>query len=138
MRMGLSQGVIPSKKSFCGRTTDSTGRQKSAARCRNRSQRWLLKKARGEVLQVASPGLPFVIGARRFVENVLNVRFGERIVQALETCAHALRLHGTHAEPQQMHTLCECRRVGKHSVIVLIRIKLAIAQDEHPAGATEA
>jgi hypothetical protein len=30
----LSQGAIPSKKSFGGRTTDSTGRQKSAARCR--------------------------------------------------------------------------------------------------------
>jgi hypothetical protein len=41
----------------------------------DRSPVVLLEEARHEVLQVASPCLPFVIGARRLIEDVLNARF---------------------------------------------------------------
>src|ERR1700722_11709733 len=84
----------------------------------NRSPAVLLKEARREVLQVASPRLPFVVGAGRLIEDVLNFRFAERGVQALETRAHALRFRRPNPEPQQVHTLRERRRVGKRAVIV--------------------
>src|SRR5215471_9902630 len=64
------------------------------------AHRWSLEEARREVLQVASPRLPFMISTRRLIEDVLNARFTERSVQALETRAHALGFHRSHAEPQ--------------------------------------
>lgn len=38
---------------------------------------WVLEEPRCKVLQIAAPGLPLVIGPRRFIEHMLNLRFVE-------------------------------------------------------------
>src|SRR5438477_1230575 len=56
-----------------------------------------LKEPWREVLKVAAPRLPLVVGSRGFVEDVLNVCFEQRGVQPLKSCAHSLRLGCPHS-----------------------------------------
>ena len=73
-----------------------------------------------------------MVGARGFVENVLDARFVERSVQLLEAGAQALGLRSANAEPQQMHALGKRGGIGEDAVVIRFGIEFAIAEDEHP------
>src|ERR1700693_833908 len=78
----------------------------------------LLEEPRSEIFQIATPGLPLMVCTGRFVENVLNVCFMQRIVQALESGAHSLRFCGSDTKPEQVYFLGECRRISEDSVVI--------------------
>jgi len=96
------------------------------------------EEPRRKILQIAAPGLPFMVGTWRFIENVLNVCVQKGRVQFLESCTHSFRLIGSDPEPEQVHFPGECSGIGERSVIVGFGIQFAIAQHEHAAGSTEA
>ena len=52
----------------------------------------------------------------------------QRLVQAADAVAHALRLGRADAQPQHVHLLRERRRIGEHAVEVGLRVELAIAR----------
>src|SRR5579863_10500556 len=59
-----------------------------------------LEQARRKVFQVAAPGLPFVICSGRLIKNVLDLSVVEGRVQSFQSGFHAVRLIGSHADPQ--------------------------------------
>src|SRR5579859_5656271 len=96
------------------------------------------KKPWGKVFQVATPGLPFVIGAGRLIVNVLNIRFLQRIVEPLEACAHSSRFVGADPHPKQMDFFGEGSGIGEDTVVIGFRIEFTIAEHQHSARAAEA
>src|SRR5688572_32077027 len=74
------------------------------------------EQPRCEVLQIAAPGLPFVIGTGRFPVHVLDARLVERLVQSTQARDESFPLGRADAEPQQMNFLGELGRVGEYSV----------------------
>src|SRR5581483_1235148 len=94
-----------------------------------------LKQSWRKVLEVATPGLPLMIGAGRLIEDVLNVRVLQRFVQVLQPGPHALGLLSPDAQPEQVHLLPERRRIRKGAVVIRLWIERLPA--EHAACATE-
>src|SRR5579863_2069892 len=97
----------------------------------------LLKEPRCKVLKIASPGLPFVVGSGRFVEDVLDVRVEQRSVQSFQARAHTLGFSCADADPEQMHFFGKRAGVRKYAVVIGFGIELAVSKHEHTASPAE-
>ena len=64
------------------------------------------EQQRGELVQATTPGEPFVRRAGRFIVDVLDPGFFQRLVKVLDALVHTLRLGGADAQPDEAALSC--------------------------------
>src|SRR5690349_14799008 len=93
------------------------------------------EQPRREVVQVASPRLPLVVGAWRLPVDVFDPGVLQRLVEAADALAHPFGLGGADAQPEHANLLGERLRIGERAVEVGLRIEGPAAE---AAGTAEA
>src|SRR3981081_1052918 len=74
------------------------------------------KEARREIVQIASPGLPLVCRSGRLEVPQAHAAFPEPIHGANDVLVQ-LRLGGSSAQPEELHSRVELRGIGEGAVV---------------------
>ncbi len=64
----------------------------------------LFEKPGCEVVQISPPRQPFMRGAGRLIEDVLDMRLFQRFVKRYKAAMDPLHFMRPHAEPEQVHS----------------------------------
>src|SRR5882757_10768153 len=74
------------------------------------------KEARREIVQIASPGLPLVCRSGGLEVPQAHAAFPERVHGAVDVLVQ-LRLGGSSAYPEELHSRVELRGIGEGAVV---------------------
>src|SRR5262249_44401997 len=81
----------------------------------------LTKESWREVFQIAPPCLPFVVGARGFVIDILDASAIQRFLKIVNPLIHPLRFFRADAYPHQADFFIEGRRVVHDAAKAVLR-----------------